>query len=236
MGQDFALSLQRCESIELIFGDTFVTAGGSVEKCPGKTKAHLKFVLAGGTAGETTITAPLIIADTNVFDVLLGMDFLGPLFGYLDPLTEEFMWRVDCHRVETMPSWLGRLPASCRNTTARETRHMFMAGVIEQSSDLQDVVHRDETMEEQVGATPLFGRQAVSITPSTVALSLPTFATFPTSHLSNNPFVIHRRHEAAARLDAALGKKIPELLSRTKWIGDDTFGALPISTGVRNLD
>lgn len=117
-------------------GAPFVTAGGTVEKTLGKTKAHLKFVLAGDTAGETTITAPVIIADTNVFDVLLGMDFMGPMFGYLDPLTEEYVWRVYCHRVETMPSWLGRLPASCRTSIRREQRHMFLAGVVNCAEDL----------------------------------------------------------------------------------------------------
>ena len=39
---------------------------------------------------ETTVTPLVIIADTDAYDVILGMDFLGPCFGYVDPLTEEF--------------------------------------------------------------------------------------------------------------------------------------------------
>ena len=43
-----------------------------------------------GTRVQTVITAPVIIANTDAYDVILGMDFLGPLFAYVDPLTEEF--------------------------------------------------------------------------------------------------------------------------------------------------
>ena len=50
----------------------------------------LSFTLARGTRVETTIVVPVIIANTDAYDVILGMDFLGPLFAYVDPLTEEF--------------------------------------------------------------------------------------------------------------------------------------------------
>ena len=46
--------------------------------------------MAQGTIAETQITSVVIIADTDEYDVILGMDFLGACFGYFDPLTERF--------------------------------------------------------------------------------------------------------------------------------------------------
>ena len=91
MGKDFALKLSKFQPDELIDGDTFESAGGLEEKCLGRSKELLKFVLACGTSEETMIKATIIIANTNAYDVILGMDFLGPSFGYLDLLTEEFV-------------------------------------------------------------------------------------------------------------------------------------------------
>ena len=90
MGRSFSEQIRRCRSEELIFGDTFVTAGGTTETCLGRTKHGLTFTLAKGTKVQTTITAPVIIANTDAYDVILGTDFLGPLFAYVEPLTEEF--------------------------------------------------------------------------------------------------------------------------------------------------
>ena len=80
----------------------------------GSSELPLDFVLAKGTSEETFVNTPILIADTDAYDVILGMDFLGPCFGYLDPLTEEFLWRVDCHDTENMPKRLAKLPAKCR--------------------------------------------------------------------------------------------------------------------------
>lgn len=113
VGRDFAAKLLRCAQSNLVFGDSFTTAGGTKEQSLGRTKTHLTFTLARGTPTETTISAPVIIADTNVYDVLLGMDFPGPLFGYFDPLTSELVRRVDCHNVETIPTRTARLLATC---------------------------------------------------------------------------------------------------------------------------
>ena len=118
--------MERCSYKNLAYGDTFITAGGTEEKTLGRTRLQLTICLAKGSEAETTVTTIAIIADTNAYDIILGMDFLGACFAYVDPLTEEFAWRVDCHGTETMPTTLARLPAKCRAMTPRERRHAFM--------------------------------------------------------------------------------------------------------------
>ena len=90
LGRSFSEQIRRCRPEEFIFGDTFVTARGTTETCLGRTKHKLTSTLAKGTRVQTAITAPVIIANTDAYDVILGMDFLGPLVAYVDPLTEEF--------------------------------------------------------------------------------------------------------------------------------------------------
>ena len=90
LGKSFSEQIRRCLRENLIFGDTFVTAGGTTKTCVGRTRNGLAFTLAKGTRVKTTIVVPVIIANTDAYDVILGMDLLGPLFAYVDPLTEEF--------------------------------------------------------------------------------------------------------------------------------------------------
>ena len=123
LGKNFASKIDKCRSANPIGGDTFVSAGGQEEKCVGRSKELLQFVLAQGTEEETIIEATIIIADTNAYDVILGMDFLGPFFGYIDPLTEEFVWRSDCHEAGKMPTRIARIPACCRAQSSMERRH-----------------------------------------------------------------------------------------------------------------
>ena len=85
LGKSFRKQIRRCRSDDLIFGDTFDTAGGTTETCLGRTKNGLSFTLSKGTGVETTIVAPLIIANTDAYDVTLGMDFPGPLFVFVCP-------------------------------------------------------------------------------------------------------------------------------------------------------
>ena len=124
LGRSFAHMMERCSYKNLTYGDTFVTAGGTEEKLLGRTKSQLTICLAKGTDAETTVTSIAIIADTNAYDIILGMDFLGACFGYVDPLTEEFIWRTDCHETAKIPTNIARLPAKCRATMRRERRHV----------------------------------------------------------------------------------------------------------------
>lgn len=150
LGRSFSSELRQCRKDELIFGDTFVTAGGNTENCLGRTKKHLSFTIARGTRVETTITTPVIIADTDAYDVILRMDFLGPCFGYVDPLTEEFCWKSDCHETQLMQKCLVKLPAKCRTTSDRERRHGYMLELVENAVGLQDALLGDESMEEHL--------------------------------------------------------------------------------------
>ena len=236
LGRSFSSEIRRCNKEDLILGDTFVTAGGNTENCLGRTKDHLSFTIARGTRAETTITTPVIIADTDAYDVILGMDFLGPCFGYVDPLTEEFCWRADCHETQDMPKCLVKLPAKCRTASDRERRHGYMLGLVENAADLQDALLGDESMEEHLEEKVNFMEHTVSTTVPIKIPSTTVFATLSSPILTTNVSSVHRRHEAEARLNATLKKTIKPIPPRTKWIGDANYGAFPISTQLAALD
>ena len=61
----------------MIPASAFMTASGQEERNVLKTKHALTFVLAKGIAAETTIRAECLISNTDVYDVLLGMEFMG---------------------------------------------------------------------------------------------------------------------------------------------------------------
>ena len=73
--------MERCNYKNLIFGDTYITSGGTEEKSLGRTESQLTICLAKGTVAETTITLIAIIADTNAYDIILGMEFWGHASG-----------------------------------------------------------------------------------------------------------------------------------------------------------
>ena len=179
LGKSFSEQLARCRPDELIFGDTFVTAGGTTETCVGRTKNGLSFTLARGTRVETTIVVPVIIANTDAYDVILGMDFLGPLFAYVDPLTEEFCWRTDCHETGTMPCFMARLPAKCKAASAREHRYGYMVDVIESTTDLHDAILGDETKEETFDEVHIMDIDTVSTAVPIKFPSCTSFAVLP---------------------------------------------------------
>ena len=202
----------------------------------GKTKAYLSFTLAKGTQAETTITAPTIIADIDAYDVILGMDSLGPCFGYVDPLTEGFIWRVDCHETETMPVQIARLPATCRAKSFRERRHLYMLSLISSGEDLQDSMLGDESKEENFSQVNFMETDTVI---NTVPIKLPNifaFATLPSDSPLTSRTAFNRRHEAGARLDAVNKIDVPLTPPWTKWIGGANHGAVPISTSIATLD
>ena len=236
VGRAFGLHMDECQPENLIFGDTFVTAGGTKEKGLGRTINHLKFVLAKGTQAETTITAPVIIADTDAYDVILGMDFLGACFGYVDPLTEEFVWRVDCHKTETMPTIVARLPAKCRSKVQRETRHSYMLSLIDDPKDLQESILGEETKEEDFKEVHNMEIDAETV-PAPMHVNTSTCAVRMTSHSPLTSLsAVHRRHEASARLDAIKRMNNPSIPPRTKWIGGSNHGALPINTTTQTFE
>lgn len=165
VGLEFAAMLLKCRKERLIPGDTFTTAGGQKEKAVGRTMDQLKFTVARGTGGATSITAPVIVVNTNLFDSLLGMDFLGPLFAYFDPLTEDFCYQVDCKSIVKMPRIIGKIPGSCHTTSPREHRHNYMAGIIESADDLHEsVLDDEEETAARLAEDALVGKQEVSIT------------------------------------------------------------------------
>ena len=106
LGKTFASRIEKCQPDLLQTAGTLITASGAEEKGFKKTAFLLNFTLAKGTSEETNITATAIIADTDTYDVLLGMEFWGSVFGYIDPLTKEFLWRVDCLDSNKMPTRL----------------------------------------------------------------------------------------------------------------------------------
>ena len=125
LGKTFASRIEKCQPQLLEKAGTLITANGAEETGLKKTTFLLYFTLAKGTSEETNITATAIMADTDTYDVLLGMEFLGSVFGYVDPLTEEFLWRVDCLDSMQMPTRLARLPVNYIGNV-RDSRHTFI--------------------------------------------------------------------------------------------------------------
>ena len=199
----------------MTYGDTFITAGGTEEKSLGRTKCQLTNCLAKGTNAETTVTSIAIIADTNACDIILGMDFLGACFGYVDPLTEEFVWRVECHEAAKMPTNIARLPAKCRTTMRRERRHVYFLGEVEHGDDSMDAMCENEDLEEEF---PEEIQSLQNTVTALVLLSTCRIDSFAVPRISNltRPLAVHRRHEASARLAAAHKKVLPPMLPRTQ--------------------
>ena len=139
LGRTFANRIRKCRPPYLSHGDSFITAGGREDMSLGRSKLALDFVLAKGTSEETLVNTTKLIADTDASDVILGMDFLGTSFGYLDPLTEEYMWRVDCHETEHMPKTLARLPAKCRGNN-KQRMNNYMIQIVTCTNDLEDAI------------------------------------------------------------------------------------------------
>ena len=110
------------------------------------------------------------------------MDFLGAVFGYLDPLTEEFLWRVDYRETKVVPSRLARLATTCRGTT-EERRNIYTIKVITCSSDLQDAILGDESLGKEFENNVNMDSKA-RIAPMTTTCIL-TFAFMMQSHNSS---------------------------------------------------
>lgn len=85
----------------------------------------LEFTLASGTSDETTIKALTVLSNSDTYDVLLGNEFLGPVFGMLDPLYDEFTWRSERNDLSKMPTCEARLSALC-GEELRQTRYALM--------------------------------------------------------------------------------------------------------------
>ena len=175
---------------------------------------------------------PVIIANTDAYDVILGMDFLGPLFAYVDPLTEEFNWRKNCHKTETMPCFMARLLAKNRAASMRERRYGYMIDVVESTADLHDAILGDETKEETFDEVHFMD---VDIAPAAVPIKLPSctsFAVRTSPPLLTNNSAVHRRHQAEARLNSTLKKNIPVVLHELMGLEEPTteqYQLLPVS-------
>ena len=67
--------MPRCKSLWLEYDDSFITARGAEEVGLGRTRFILNFVLARAIRMEMLIQTTAIIADTEAYDAILGMDF-----------------------------------------------------------------------------------------------------------------------------------------------------------------
>ena len=90
LGKSFAAKLLKCLDVLLELSHTFVTSSGAEKLGVRKTTMLLSFTLAKGTTAQTIVKHVAWVSNTDIYDVLLGMSFLGSTFGYVDPLAEEF--------------------------------------------------------------------------------------------------------------------------------------------------
>ena len=239
LGKKFADTLALCDPTLLVPAGSFVTASGQVEKGVMKTKHALTFVLAKGTAAETTIRSECLISNTDVYDVLLGMEFMGQTFGWVHPLTSEFMWFVDCKeiRCDYMPSKVARLPINIRGEP-REPRYLFMFGEVMSAEDLLDAIEGDEEEPMVVDPIPVIA-MAGAVNAPAPTLRSPTYSDdlafqSPQATATREKNMI-RNQEAAARLHAAYARARPAINPTSEWTGGEWEGASPINTGVERF-
>ena len=76
LGKKFAENIKLCGKEMLRPAGAFLTASGEEVTGLMKTMHCLEITLAKGTKQETKIQAKCLISETDVYDVLLGMDFL----------------------------------------------------------------------------------------------------------------------------------------------------------------
>ena len=246
LGKSFAASLPLCHPSLLIPAGAFMTASGQEERNVLKTKHALTFILAKGTTAETTIRAECLISNTDVYDVLLGMEFMGQTFGYVHPLTSEYIWYVDCKefRSDHMPTTTARLPIKIR-VGLRESRYQFMWGEITCPDDLLHAVEGDEEEPMVIDASPtaVDGNSVIAmagaVTDPAPMLISPTFSDatkFQSLQATMTREIDTRRNaEAAARLHATYAKTRPPLNPTSEWTGGAWEGAFPINTRVERF-
>ena len=230
LGRTFARKIDKCRAPHLSYGDFFITIGGNEEASVGRSTRPIEFILGKGTSEETKVNTKILIADTNSYDVTLGMDFLGLCFGFVDPLTKEFVWRVDCHDTENMPTRVARLPAICRgNKQAR--RGAYTIAVVTCGEDLMDATlgeeYDGEDFESQVRMDTHAEKTAPMLPCSSTQFSMlsKVKCTSLTQDLAER-----RRADALQRLKTAYKKELPVLEPRTRWTGEQFNGARPICT------
>ena len=223
-----------------------MTASGVEETNVQKTKHALTFVLAEDTPFETTIRAECLISNTDVYDVLLGMEFMGQIFSYVHPLTCEYIWYTDCKefRSDHMPTSTARLQIKLRGGP-RESRYIFMSGEIECADDLLHSVEGDEDEPMVIDAVPpvdsdlpIIAMAGAAIDPAPMLIS-PTFfdaERYQTQRATmTKQLDTTRNAEAAARLHASSRKARPVLNPSSEWTGGDWEGAIPIDTRVERF-
>ena len=221
LGKAFARKMFRCLPPYMAPGEDFITADGKTCKSLGNATEKLEFIIGKGTPVETVIYCDAMVVDTSSYDVILGMDFLAECKGLTDPLTEEFMWRVDCRSTTHVPCQEARLPVKMRGS--KRDRRQYTIQVINCTSDLQYAIlgneHDDDNFDSDEGKIPITKNY-------TQVMTLDTNIT-----LISNVFV----DRAATRLEKSYRETIPVLLPQSKWLGGEFNGALPIDTSVMRL-
>lgn len=139
----------------------------------------------------------------------------------MDPLTEGFIWRRDCHDTVRMPTMIGRQPARC--ATVRHPRHIFMAGEVMESANLEDAIMWGEKKQEDKIMN--MANIAANLACILIDRTNPILISTPSSL---------RKLEAQAQLEA-LQRDIPIQDPSTKWIGGANHGAVPVATTIRTL-
>ena len=174
LGKSFAKNILLCGEGMVTPAGAFLTANGEEVTGLMKTTHCLTFTLAKGTTEETKITAKCLISETDVYDVLLDMEFLGATFGFVHPLTSEFIWYVDCKEIRRpyMPSRTARIGVNIRGPV-RASIHLYMCDEITCAEDLLDAVEGDEETPVTINTVIAMAGAVNDLTPMLVS---PTYS------------------------------------------------------------
>ena len=162
---------------------------------------------------------------------------MGQTFGWVHPLTSEFMWYVDCKEIrrDYIPTKVARLPINIRGGP-REPRYMFMFGEVMSAEDLLDAVEGDEEEPMVVDPIPVIA-MAGAVSAPAPTLRSPTYFDdlafqSPQATATREKDMI-RNEEAAARLHAAYARARPAINPTSEWTGGEWKGASPINMAIR---
>ena len=223
LGKSFAKQIDLCHEGLLTPAGAFLTPTGELITGVKKTVNTLSFVLAKGTVGEIRITAEVLISETDVYDVLLGMDFLGATFGFVHPLTSDFIWYTDCKEIGLtyLPHKTAALPVNTRGGV-RQHKRLFMFGEITCAEDLLDAVQGDEEAILPVATVMAMAGVVTDPAPMLVSPTLSDDARFQSSQATKTRQIDTARNaEAVARLLASKTRKLPTQYPTSEWIGND---------------
>ena len=136
ISKTFAAAL-KINSEKMTKGGVFVTASGQVTAPLGITKDKLRFTLGRNTVHQFTVELAVIVVDTPLYDVLLGVEFVKAVKGVYDTYNETFTYRW----IDGTKGWKSHtISAPCHSKDPPLMAYACFGGIISSEGEMQDVL------------------------------------------------------------------------------------------------